>query len=607
MMENTPQVNTKERFGALKEKVRDLNEKYKSEMQKEEKAKLWNQLEQAKKELEALEEKLDSQKKYDSSKPEQGNLSSLKILQEKVRDLNEKYNFEIQKEAKTKLWNQLEQAKRELEVLKEELDQKNPIEKTKKEHTPSTTPTQPTLSVKSEPLPPPVQPTGPEPIPPTPSVEPEPVPSTPYVGPEPPFLTPTNIISDFNPDNRGFFGRMSERAKKIATGAYEGLYKIPIVNKMVGKLEIAYNQYWIDRHEEKAVEQKGRMDGFDVKIGALDHAKSEIESMIENLGEQKLPGIASLQLKLKVLDAQKAELLGKKDKAQSKFEKRENKSKLYMNKRDQIADRLIDRYDEKLKPMEKELERLQTCREEAELFIMATNIKHDEELARLKGIENKKTKIEDAYRSTGMSEKQIRNDGAVKALEEILTEGREKIRAGKTSLEQRKAVIDKKIAKVDAKANPYRDKREQFVRVKAQRPVKMEVPVRERGQVFRGTEDTRAHIRAESSGDSDTAKRETSQASETSAQTLEQDSTEIEKEKLDILTFITEWNVYLRGKHGENVSRELVNQNDFLRVTGFSRRQKLEPEKFKALLERYYKWKKLPMDKFTRGVADLKL
>ena len=55
---------------------------------------------------------------------------------------------------------------------------------------------------------------------------------------------------------------------------------------MVGKLEIAYNQYWIDRHEEKAVEQKGRMDGFDVKIGALDHAKSEIESMIENLGNK---------------------------------------------------------------------------------------------------------------------------------------------------------------------------------------------------------------------------------------------------------------------------------------------------------------------------------
>ena len=143
-----------------------------------------------------------------------------------------------------------------------------------------------------------------------------------------------------------------------------------------------------------------------------------------------------------------------------------------MNKRDQIVDRLIDRYDEKLKPMEKELERLQTCREEAELFIMATNINTMRNWPDWKGIENKKTKIEDAYRSTGMSEKQIRNDGAVKALEEILTGGREKIRAGKTSLEQRKAVIDKKLQRLTLKANPYRDKREQFVRVKAQRPVK---------------------------------------------------------------------------------------------------------------------------------------
>ena len=40
--------------------------------------------------------------------------------------------LKYKKRQKAKLWNQLEQAKRELEVLKEELDQKNPIEKTQK-------------------------------------------------------------------------------------------------------------------------------------------------------------------------------------------------------------------------------------------------------------------------------------------------------------------------------------------------------------------------------------------------------------------------------------------------------------------------------------------
>ncbi|MDP1884029.1 MAG: hypothetical protein Q8L10_01555, partial [Candidatus Moranbacteria bacterium] len=78
-----------------------------------------------------------------------------------------------------------------------------------------------------------------------------------------------------------------------------------------------------------------------------------------------------------------------------------------------------------------------------------------------------------------------------------LAQGRESIRLENEELARRKAEIDKKIAKVDAKANPYRDKREEFARVKGDRPVDMGVETRQRGQVFAGEEIVNAHTRME--------------------------------------------------------------------------------------------------------------
>jgi hypothetical protein len=105
-----------------------------------------------------------------------------------------------------------------------------------------------------------------------------------------------------SPENQIFFNKMSESGKKIANQVYEGLYKIPGIKRVVGKLEIAYNQFWLERHEKKALEFKNKMDGFDIKIRALDQSKKEIESVIENLKQQNIPGVDSLQLKLKDID-----------------------------------------------------------------------------------------------------------------------------------------------------------------------------------------------------------------------------------------------------------------------------------------------------------------
>jgi hypothetical protein len=393
-----------------------------------------------------------------------------------------------------------------------------------------------------------------------------------------------HTASVLNPENKSFLRKMSEGGAKIANQVYEGLYKIPGVNRIVGKLEIAYNQFWINLHQKKAVQFKEKMDSLDLRISALDQSRKEIESAIESLKSQNIPGVESLQIKLQDIDRQKVGLLNEKDRAQSKFEARENKLKLYTNERDRVANKLIEHYEEKLRPMEEELERLQTFNDQIDLLVVVTEAKHKEQLAKLGDIEKKKTQIEEALRRTGMSEKEIRKLEAIKQLDKALADGREKIRIERENLARRKAEINKRIAKVDAKANHYRDKREEFVRVKEGRPIKIEVAKRQRGAEFRGEEEIRAHTRSEA----------THRESKTETESAE------DKERLQTAAYIDGWNAFLKETYKEKA--ELIDPEDFLRATGLSENFRLGFEDFKNILRKYLKFRKLPMEQFNKSI-----
>lgn len=401
-----------------------------------------------------------------------------------------------------------------------------------------------------------------------------------------------------NSENKSFLDRMSEGGKKIANQVYEGLYKIPGVNMVVGKLEIAYNQLLVDKHEEKSVDLKKKMDGLDLKSGAFEQSKKEIEVAIEDLKSQNIPGAESLQLKIKVIDQQKKNLLNEKDKIQSKFEARENKAKLFTNERDKVADRLIGRYNEKLRPMEKELENLQTCKDQVDLVVAVTEVKHKEQIAKLDDIEKRKTKIEGALRGTGMSEKEIRKFEAVKTLEEHLSKGRENIKIEKEKLAQKNTEISAKIAKADARANPYRDKREEFVRVKEGRPLKMNVPARERGQESADIEEVTSHARAERSEYELHRTHEQGSSMET-----EGEATEEGEERLKTTDCISTWNSFIEKAYGKT-HKGLIDQEDFLRSTKLSKGYELDFKDFKNILKKYYKSRKIPVDdRFVESIT----
>jgi hypothetical protein len=401
----------------------------------------------------------------------------------------------------------------------------------------------------------------------------------------------TTVLSS---ENQRFFHNIPERGRDFAGQIYETLHEIPGINRIVGKLEIAYNQFWIDRHQEKAIKFKEKMDGLDLRVGAFDQSKKEIESVIENLKSQNIPGVESLQIKLQDIDRQKAGLLNEKDKTQSKFEAGDNKLKLYTNERDRVADKLIERYEEKLKPMEVELERLSTFRDQTDMLITVAEERHKKQLAKLSDIEKEKTQLEKSLRRAGTSEKEIRKLDAIKQLDKVLADGRKKVRIEKANLARRKAEINEKIAKVDAKANPYRDKREEFVRVKEGRPIKIDVAARQRGVEFKGVEETQAHSRSEAAYETGSASTEVERKSE-----IEEESVE-DKEKLQTIVFISSWNTFLKETY--NDTAKFIDAKDFLQETGLSENYRLDFKDFKNILGKYLKYRKLSVDQFNQSI-----
>ena len=408
-----------------------------------------------------------------------------------------------------------------------------------------------------------------------------------------------NLMASLSLENQKFLNKMSEGGRNLLIQASEsiGLDGMSTFKTIAGKMGVAYNQFWLDRHAKKAAGFKREMDMYDLQTGALDKARGKMMSIVEKFTKQGVPGAEAIALKLNDIDRQKAGLLNKKDRVQSKFEGRDNKVKLYANERDRIADKLIGRYNEKLEPMEAELGKLETCRDEMDLSIAVTEAKHNDELLELSRSEKENKELEEALRTSGASEREIRK--FIEPLADQIAQGRAAIRAEKDRLAKQKAAIDKKVAKADARANPYRDKREEFVRVKAGRPVKMEAGARTRGKEFTGREEVAAHPRGEAPT-LEEAPAAGGAAQETAAGTAE---TTEEATRFETSSLLSGWNTYLKETYGKNVpANELVDSKDFLKTTKLPGTAKLNPKDFKNILGKYYKLRKMPLNKFSKSI-----
>ncbi len=225
-------------------------------------------------------------------------------------------------------------------------------------------------------------------------------------------------------ENRAIFEKMPDAAKSLASRIYEGVYKIPLVNRVVAKVEIAHKQFWADMHEERAVKLKGKMKLVDARSTALNTSRTEIERAIADLRRMEMPGVASLEHQLKKLDGEQAKLSHERSAVQVKLEHRNGKNQVHIDKRDSVADRLIASYAEKLRPFEKELEDLSGKDREVDLEASLAEVVHKEKQAELDAAEQRMSRLEAALKVAGMSDRQIKRHEVIQQHREALAKDR---------------------------------------------------------------------------------------------------------------------------------------------------------------------------------------
>lgn len=402
-----------------------------------------------------------------------------------------------------------------------------------------------------------------------------------------------------------------EKSKKVAGAVYDGLYKIPGVRRIIGKMEIGYSQMWINSHEKKGVKAKKDMDDTVKDLQAYNRQKATIESIVERL---KLKGMSteSMQLEIKEIERKKTKLLYKKDQAQSKLEEVSEKAKLYTNERDRVADKLLGSYNEKLQPLEARLESLKSGRDTVELQLAWMEKEHKEEAAELAAIKKEKDEMEEGYRMMNLSEKQISKKGSIKNLDALLAKGYEKMRADKGELMRKMNEIDKRIAKFDEKAAPSRDKREELIRIKEGRPLKFDVENRTSREDYTKRERATVYAREiepreKKTEDLKAGEPATVKPNETVSREAElEGAQEQEMEKIwTTKELLGAWNKHLDERYGRESADEKIDINDFITIMerlSSGKSENMDVESFANILKAYCKFRNKPVIKLNESM-----
>ena len=391
-------------------------------------------------------------------------------------------------------------------------------------------------------------------------------------------------------ENKGRWGKMSEKAKSIMSGLYKGINKIPVVDRMVAKVGIAYNQYWINAKEGSNAGLKEKMDELDIEMKTFNQSKASMQSVAENLRATGNPGFASMALEIKKMEKEEAKMANRRDKIQSQFEIKENKIKIYTNKRDAIADRMINTYEKNLAPMEEKLNFLQEERDRTNLFALGKEAEFNEQKSLLNYFSEQREIIIRSLISTGKSIDQAQRNNAVKSLDKQILSGNKKIEKAREELRERQDLINRKIDTVDAKAQPHRDRRNQLIRVKSGKPIDFNVEKRTAMANTDRYETVYANIREKSELNSSNPNKLTPESVIIKPYSYE--------DVPQIGELITSYNKYLENNNAKTNLQ--INMNTLLNeLGGKSKESRVSLVIFKEMLKLHYKINKVPESDYT--------
>lgn len=279
-------------------------------------------------------------------------------------------------------------------------------------------------------------------------------------------LNEEEMDSVINPKNKEGFKNLSKQSQSFMSKVYSGLIKIPVDNRFIGKIKIAYNQFLFDKKEKQRLDLKSKLYGLETRSETLNEVKKlnqETAEFLEGIDPNAKNRAEKEGIKI---DKQRDKIETKIDKVNSKISQKEISLEIFKNRRDAVIDRFVTNYEIKASPLEGKLNLLSEKRKAVEEI----SIKAESEISKAENRINILKISRDSIMenlSLYLSEKDIDKNEAIKSLNENIDLLYLSIQAKRNEIAREKDKIDIQINKKLKKISPYLIKKNELLRIKS--------------------------------------------------------------------------------------------------------------------------------------------
>ena len=230
-----------------------------------------------------------------------------------------------------------------------------------------------------------------------------------------------DVLETISETNKEILENLSEKAREFADNIYESIHEAKEDSRLVAKGEIAFDQVWLNKYSERSNKwsEKVSLKEKEIAINEERIARNEarilqkeekhkeelveLEQIVQEYPnklhqvdrlkiakeKEKAKEIQELQKEIEGWKQDKIDKENQKDIYQSKLELNELKTKNWTEKRNLVAERLTNRYDEKLKPFKASLEEANKEKNNKELEIIVNETKLNQRADKIAEIEQK--------------------------------------------------------------------------------------------------------------------------------------------------------------------------------------------------------------------------
>jgi len=273
-------------------------------------------------------------------------------------------------------------------------------------------------------------------------------------------------------ENKPLIDRMSEAAQRLVYSLYEKARM-----NTIDKIKVAFNNKLYDWHDSRSLNLSSQLNEVNEQIRNLEERISSQEkaySLLEKRFAKYLPigRSGELEKERQQIEKRIENLKNRRDKLQSRLEDRNNKKAVFDNGRKYIIEDVTDRIKEQLDPYKKRIDNLQESKETLDREI---DIFRRDKEGHMKDIK----KLEEELKS--IPSRTIRRQ-----IREIINSIRAEIKISDREIKSRmrdRANIEKRLAKINSKANYWKDLANNFARVSQRNVIYPEIGTRERVEV----------------------------------------------------------------------------------------------------------------------------